>query len=208
MKRGWYSRRVFPRLLDWSMKQAVLVPLRESVLAQASGAVLEIGFGTGVNLPYYPGAIRSVMAIDPNPGMIPFARSYSPNGKPLVKWSIASAEQLPFPNNGFDTVVSTLTLCSIPQISLAIQELYRVLKPGGRFLFLEHGQSPDRSVRWWQDRLTPYWKHVGDGCHLNRAMAHLIQAQAWDLPSMKTFYLPRVPKPFAYFYQGCAVKPR
>ena len=208
MKRGWYSQRVFPRLLDWSMKQAVLVPLRESVLAQASGTVLEIGFGTGVNLPYYPGAIGSVMAIDPNPGMVPFVRSYSPNGKALVRWIIASAERLPFPNNVFDTVVSTLTLCSIPQISLAIQELYRVLKPGGRFLFLEHGQSPDRSVRWWQDRLTPYWKHVGDGCHLNRAMAHLIQAQSWDLPSMKTFYLPRVPKPFAYFYQGCAVKRR
>jgi len=140
----------FPQVVGLEYEASCLGPV-----AQASGAVLEIGFGTGVNLPYYPGAIRSVMAIDPNPGMIPFARSYSPNGKPLVKWSIASAEQLPFPNNGFDTVVSTLTLCSIPQISLAIQELYRVLKPGGRFLFLEHGQSPDRSVRWWQDRLTP-----------------------------------------------------
>lgn len=188
------------------MKQVAFKPLRESLLAQASGTVLEIGFGTGVNLPYYSGAIGSVMAIDPNPGMVSFLRSYSSKGKSLVRLSIASAEQLPFPNNGFDTIVSTLTLCSIPHISLAIQELCRVLKPGGRFLFLEHGQSPDRSIRWWQDRLTPYWKHVGDGCHLNRPMASLIQAQSRDIPSMKTFYLPWVPKPFAYFYQDSAVK--
>jgi ubiquinone/menaquinone biosynthesis C-methylase UbiE len=157
-------------------------------------------------MPYYPRAVGSVTAIDPNSGMVPFARSYSPEEKALVRWSIALAERLPFADMRFDTVVSTWTLCSIPNILLAIQELYRVLKPGGRFLFLEHGQSPDRSVRWWQDRLTPYWKHVGDGCHLNRPMASLIQAQSRDIPSMKTFYLPWVPKPFAYFYQGSAVK--
>ena len=188
------------------MKQAAFKPLRESLLRQATGTVLEIGFGTGVNLPYYPGAIGSVMAIDSNPWMIPFARSYSSNGKHLVRWSIASAEQLPFPNNVFETVLSTLTLCSVPQISLAIQELYRVLKPGGQFLFLEHGQSPDRLVCRWQNWLTPFWKHVGDGCHLNRPMAELIRVESWDLTTMKTYYLPKVPKPFAYFYQGCAVK--
>jgi ubiquinone/menaquinone biosynthesis C-methylase UbiE len=203
---GWYSRKVFPGLLDWTMNQATLKPIREGVLAQTSGNILEIGFGTGVNLPCYPSAVSLVTAIDPNPGMVPFARSYASNGNVMVRWSIASAERLPFADMMFDTVVSTWALCSIPQVSLALSEIYRVLKPNGRFLFLEHGQSPDRSVRWWQDRLTPYWKYVGNGCHLNRPMSQLIQSQSWDLPSLKTFYFPWVPKPFAYFYQGCAVK--
>jgi ubiquinone/menaquinone biosynthesis C-methylase UbiE len=191
------------------MKQAAFGPLRESLLAQASGAVLEIGFGTGANVPFYSSGIRSVTAIDPNPGMVSIARSQIPNTSHAfspVKWIIASGEALPFLTHSFDSVVSTMTLCSVPGITFAIQEIHRVLKPGGKFVFLEHGQSPDRSVRRWQDRLTPYWKHLGDGCHLNRPMAELIQAQSWAVPSLKTFYLPGVPKPFAYFYQGCAVK--
>ena len=209
MKRGWYSRKVFPRLLAWSMKQAAFGPLRESLLAQASGEVLEIGFGTGANVPFYSSGIRSVTAIDPNPGMVPIARSQISNQPGLVKqvrWIMGSGETLPLLNDSFNSVVSTMTLCSVPKISLAIQEIHRVLKPGGRFLFLEHGQSPDHSVRRWQDRLTPYWKYVGDGCHLNRPMAELIQAQPWELSSMQTFYVPKAPKPFAYFYQGCVVK--
>jgi len=191
------------------MKQAAFGPLRESVLAQASGAVLEIGFGTGANVPFYSSGIRSVTAIDPNPGMVSIAGSQIPNNPTLVspvQWIIASGEALPFLSHSFDSVVSTMTLCSVPKVSVAIQEVHRVLNPGGKFLFLEHGQSPDRSVRWWQDRLTPYWKHLGDGCHLNRPMAELIQAQSWSVPSLKTLYLRGVPKPFAYFYQGCAVK--
>jgi len=206
---GWYSHKVFPRILNWSMKQAAFGPLRESLLAQASGAVLEIGFGTGANVPFYSSGIDSVAAIDPNPGMVSIARSQIPKQPGLVnqvKWIIASCETLPFLNHSFDSVLSTMTLCSVPKISSAIQEIHRVLKPGGRFLFLEHGQSPDHSVGKWQDRLTPYWKHIGDGCHLNRPMVELIQAQSWSVPSLKTFYLPGVPKPFAYFYQGCAVK--
>lgn len=208
-RRSWYSRKVFPKLLQWSMKQAAFGPLRESLLAQASGSVLEIGFGTGANMPFYSPDIESITALDPNPGMVPIARSQLLNPKVPgihVRWIMASGEALPFRNHSFDSTVSTLTLCSIPQVSLTLRELHRVLKPGGRFLFLEHGQSPDRSVRWWQDLLTPYWKQVGDGCHLNRPMGELIQSQSWSVPSLKTFYLPGVPKPFAYFYEGCAMK--
>lgn len=209
MARSWYSRKVFPRLVKWSMKQAAFGPLRESLLTQASGAVLEIGFGTGANVPYYPPDLESLTALDPNPGMIPLARSQVLNPTvPLiqVRWVMASGAALPFASHSFDSVVSTLTLCSVPQVSLTLRELHRVLKPGGRFLFLEHGRSPDYSVRWWQNLLTPYWKRVGDGCHLNRPMEELIQTQSWAVPSLKTFYLPRVPKPFAYFYEGCAIK--
>ncbi|MDR4494283.1 MAG: class I SAM-dependent methyltransferase [Nitrospirales bacterium] len=209
MARNWYSQKVFPKLLQWSMKQAAFGPLRESLLAQASGAVLEIGFGTGANVPYYPRAVESITALDPNPGMLPIARSQISHKQHVpiqVRWIIASGETLPFLTHSFDSVVSTMTLCSVPKISFVIQEIHRVLKPKGKFLFLEHGRSPDPWVRRWQDLLTPFWKHLGNGCHLNRPMAELIQSQSWAVPSLKTFYLPGVPKAFAYFYQGCAMK--
>lgn len=206
MKRGWYSRRVFPRLVHWSMGQAGFIPLRQSLVAMASGLVLEIGFGTGANFSYYPSRIHSLTAIDPNPGMIPLARSLQAEAVIPVHLALALAEALPFPSACFDTVVSTMTLCSVPQLSKALQELFRVVRPGGRLLFLEHGQSPDRSVRLWQDGLTPVWKHLGDGCHLNRPMVQMIQAQGWTVSALENFYLPGVPKPFAYFSQGMGVK--
>jgi len=206
MKRGWYSRRVFPRLVNWSMVQAGFIPLRQSLLSKASGAVLEIGFGTGANLRFYPFHIHSLTAIDPNPGMIPLARSHLAEGEVSVNLVLASGEWLPFPSGSFDTVVSTMTLCSVPQPSKVLQELLRVLMPGGRVLFLEHGQSPDRSVRQWQDGLTPVWKYLGDGCHLNRPMAQIFQGQRCKVTTLDNFYLPGVPRPFGYFYQGMAVK--
>lgn len=206
MKRGWYSRRVFPRLVHWSMGQAGFVPLRQALVAKASGLVLEIGFGAGANFSYYPSQIHSLTAIDPNPGMIPLARALQAKAVIPVHLALALAEALPFPSACFDTVVSTMTLCSVPQLSESLRELLRVVRPGGRLLFLEHGQSPDRSVRRWQNGLTPVWKHLGDGCHLNRPMVQMIQAQGWTVSALENFYLPGVPKPYAYFSQGMAVK--
>lgn len=206
MKRGWYSRRVFPRLVHWSMGQAGFVPLRQALVAKASGLVLEIGFGAGANFSYYPSQIHSLTAIDPNPGMIPLARALQAKAVIPVHLALALAEALPFPSACFDTVVSTMTLCSVPQLSESLRELLRVVRPGGRLLFLEHGQSPDRSVRRWQNGLTPVWKHLGDGCHLNRPMVQMIQAQGWTVSALENFYLPGAPKCFAYFSQGMAVK--
>ncbi len=206
MKSGWYSRRVFPRLVNWSMGQAGFIPLRQSLLSQASGAVLEIGFGTGANLTFYPSHLYSLTAIDPNPGMIPFGRSHPAERIIPFNLALASAEWLPFPFASFDTVVSTMTLCSVSHLSMVLRELFRVVKPGGRLLFLEHGQSPDRSVCRWQDGLTPVWKYLGDGCRLNRQMDQVIQEQGWNVVALDTFYLPGVPRPFGYFYQGMAIK--
>lgn len=206
MKRGWYSRRIFPWLLNWSMGQAGFIPLRQALLSQASGTVLEIGFGTGANLTFYPSHIPFLTAIDPNPGMLDWVRVHSAKRKGWVNLALASAEWLPFPSASFDTLVSTMTLCSVPHLSKTLQELLRVVKPGGQLLFLEHGQSPDRSVRRWQDGLTPIWNHLGDGCHLNRPMAQVIQEQGWNMTALENFYLPGVPKTFGYFYQGTATK--
>jgi SAM-dependent methyltransferase len=206
MKRGWYSRRVFPSLLQWSSAQPGFIPFRQSLLSNASEAVLEIGFGTGANLPYYPSHIASLTAIDSHQGMIPILRSNPPTSPVRANFIIALAERLPFPSSSFDTVVSTMTLCSVSLPSKALQELLRVVRPGGRLLFLEHGQSPDRSVRRWQDGLTPVWKHLGDGCHLNRPIVQMIQAQGWRVTALENFYFPGVPKALAYFSQGMAVK--
>ncbi len=134
MKRGWYSRLVFPRLVHWSMGQAGFIPLRQLLLSQASGVVLEIGFGTGANYKFYPSHIHSLTAIDPNPGMIHLARSSLAEGVVSVHLALASAEWLPFPSASFDTVISTMTLCSVPHVSKALQELLRALKPGGRLV--------------------------------------------------------------------------
>jgi len=188
------------------MGQAGFIPLRHSLVAKASGLVLEIGFGTGANFKFYPSQIHFLTAIDPNPGMVPLARSLQAEGVIPVHLALALAEALPFSSASFDTVVSTMTLCSVPLLSEALQELLRVVRHGGRLLFLEHGQSPDRSVRRWQDGLTPVWKHLGDGCHLNRPMVQMIQEQGWTVTALENFYLPGVPKPFAYFSQGMAVK--
>jgi ubiquinone/menaquinone biosynthesis C-methylase UbiE len=188
------------------MRQAGFIHLRQSLLSQASGAVLEIGFGTGANLTFYPSHLHSLTAIDPNPGMIPFGRSHPAERIIPFNLALASAECLPFPSASFDTIVSTMTLCSVSHLSMVLRELFRVVKPGGRLLFLEHGQSPDRSVRRWQDSLTPVWKYLGDGCHLNRPMDQVIQEQGWNVAALDTFYLPGVPRPFGYFYQGMAIK--
>jgi ubiquinone/menaquinone biosynthesis C-methylase UbiE len=131
------------------MGQAGFIPLRQSLLSQASGEVLEIGFGTGANLTFYPSHIHSLTAIDPNPGMIFLARSHLKEKMVAVHPVLASAEWLPFPSASFDTVVSTMTLCSVPDLSKTLQALCRVVKHGGQFLFLEHGQSPDRPVQRW-----------------------------------------------------------
>lgn len=188
------------------MGQAGFIPLRQSLLSRVSGVVLEIGCGTGANVKFYPSTVHSLIGIDPNPGMINLARLHLSDGVISVHLALASAEWLPFPPASFDMVVSTMTLCSVPHPSKVLHELRRVVKPGGRLLFLEHGQSPDRSVRRWQDGLTPVWRHIGDGCHLNRSMAQVIQDQGWSVTALENFYLPGVPKPFGYFYQGMAIK--
>ena len=189
------------------MNQGGLRCLREALLVQAEGTTLEIGCGTGANLPFFPPTISSVTAIDPNPAMIPLARSQDHPKAVQIHWTLASVEDLPFLPESFDTLVSTLTLCSVPSLPKALAELLRVLKPGGQFLFLEHGQSPDVGVRRWQNGLTPIWKRLGDGCHLNRPMAQILGANSWNVTTLKSFYFPEVPRPFGFFYQGVAVKP-
>jgi ubiquinone/menaquinone biosynthesis C-methylase UbiE len=165
---GFYSRVILPLCLDWAMSDRVFTQYRKEVLSEVSGEVLEIGFGTGLNLPHYPSEIEKLVTVYPNPGMNRRAQKRIEASKITVDNRILSGENLPFADNSFDSVVSTWTLCSIPKVDRAIAEIYRVLKPTGKFLFIEHGLSNESQLQVWQNRLTPIQKVIADGCHLNR----------------------------------------
>jgi ubiquinone/menaquinone biosynthesis C-methylase UbiE len=211
---SFYSRVIFPHLLDWSMQGEPLNTYRSQLLQgqipelsidKPQGNVLEIGFGTGLNLPYYTSGVEALTVVDPNPGMNAMAQRRIAQSPLKVDIQQLSGEALPMPDHTFDSVVSTWTLCSIPKVETALQEIYRVLKPGGRFFFIEHGLSPDVKTRQWQNRLTPLQKRLADGCHLNRPMQSLIEA-VFGTIQVKQFYAPNLPKTVGYLYQGIATK--
>jgi ubiquinone/menaquinone biosynthesis C-methylase UbiE len=202
---GFYSRIVLPRLLDWSMSGPEMAQYRQQLLADVSGQVLEIGFGTGLNLAYYPEHIKQLTAIDINPGMHTIARQRIQASPIQVEHQVLSSDRLPMPGNTFDSVVSTWTLCSIDNVQAALQEIHRVLKPGGKFFFVEHGLSSEPNIQTWQHRLTPLQKIIGDGCHLDRNIKALVE-QVFQNVRFEEFYEQSVPKTFGYFYKGIAQK--
>lgn len=202
---GFYSENILPYLLDWSLSDANLAAHRQEILAQVTGKVLEIGFGTGLNLPYYPEQIENLVTVDPNPGMNKLAEKRVCASEIAVDCRELDGENLPMADATFHSVVSTFTLCSIANVRQALAEIYRVLKPGGQFLFLEHGLSNEPAVRVWQNRLTPIQKAIADGCHLNRNIRQLVEAQ-FDTVELKEQYAENSPKIMAYLYKGIARK--
>lgn len=203
---SFYRHYVFPQLLDLAMSGRAFRKPRASALAPASGRILEIGFGTGMNLPYYPPTVKRIEAIDPDLDLDRFSQPRIDASTIEVDFHHLDAEHLPFEGARFDTVVSTFTLCSIPDVSHALREIHRVLKPGGRFLFLEHGRSPERALARWQDRITPVWKPLAGGCHVNRPMGSLVSGAGFRLDPVKNYYLPRIPRVFSYMTEGVAWK--
>lgn len=201
---GFYQNRILPRLIDLSMRNRDLASYRERVLSVAEGRVLEVGVGSGLNLPFYTGRVTHVVGIEPAPRLLAMAREVVHRQEIPLELIGASGESIPFPENRFDTVVTTWTLCSIPAISVALNEMRRVLKPTGRLLFVEHGRAPEESVRKWQDRLTPVWKRIGGGCHLNRPIRELIEGAGFSIEHLQTGYM-RGPKPMTYMYEGRAI---
>ncbi|MEH2202750.1 MAG: class I SAM-dependent methyltransferase [Nostoc sp.] len=202
---GLYSRVIFPRLLDWSLSVPNLAKYRQKLLADVTGEVLEIGFGTGLNLAYYPCSIHKITTVDVNPGMNALANKRISDSGIIVERLLLSSENLPMPDNTFDSVVSTWTLCSIVNVQQALQEVYRVLKPGGRFFFVEHGLSDKPHLQVWQHRLTPIQKVVADGCHLNRDIQKLIE-QHFDCVELKQFTPENFSDLIAHLYFGYATK--
>jgi ubiquinone/menaquinone biosynthesis C-methylase UbiE len=203
---GFYADRVVPVLIDLSMRNKLLRLYRRRVIGAAEGRVLEIGIGSGLNLPSYGANATSLIGLDPSPRLLEKTRERAERIGARVTLMEGSAEAIPLHAASVDTVVTTWTLCSIPNAPVALAEMRRVLTPSGRLLFVEHGRSPDARVRWWQDRLTPMWKRIGGGCHLNRPMAELIQGAGFRLERLDTGYM-RGPKPMTFMYEGSA-RPR
>jgi ubiquinone/menaquinone biosynthesis C-methylase UbiE len=202
-----WSEWIFPRIMDYSARgNAEIEVLRTEALAQSRGRILELGFGTGLNLTHYPADVRRIVAVDPNPGMARLARKRMAAAGIEVEHHQITAERLPFEDAGFDSVVCTLTLCSIPKVEDSLAEVLRVLKPGGQFLFFEHGRHPDERVSRWQDRLNPWWNRVFDGCNLNRDMRGLVQGSGLVLTGLENPILKSMPRSVGYCYLGRAVR--
>ncbi len=165
---GWYDRHVLPHLIECACGLGPVMKLRAELIPHARGKVLEVGIGTGLNLAYYDASRTThICGLDPSPEMNRLTRKRATAIRIPVESVTLSAERIESEDSSFDTVVSTFTLCTIPDSVAALREMRRVLKPSGEFLFCEHGQAPDVGVHRWQDRLTPLWKPLAGGCHLN-----------------------------------------
>lgn len=200
---GFYRDVILPKLCHLAMRNKRLVPYRERVIGAAEGRVLEIGVGSGLNLPFYRAPVREIVALEPAAPLIGMARRASRETNIPVRLLEASAEAIPLDTRSVDTVVTTWTLCSIPQAAVALGEMRRVLRPGGCLLFVEHGLAPDESVRRWQDRLTPAWRCISGGCHLNRPIQAMIEGTGFQIENIASGYMPG-PKIMTFMSEGRA----
>lgn len=200
---SFYQRQVVPYLVHLSMRQERLEEYRRRVVPAAKGRVLEIGVGSGLNFRFYPNETKQVIGLDPSPKLLSMARSAIDGATQPIELVEGSAEALPLEDESIDTIVSTWTLCSIPDVKRGLEEARRVLRPDGRFLFIEHGRAPEANVSRWQSRLTPIWTRFAGGCHLDRPIDQLIEASGLRLERLNTGYM-EGPKLLTFLYEGSA----
>jgi ubiquinone/menaquinone biosynthesis C-methylase UbiE len=200
---GFYDTHILPHVIQMGMRQEMLTPIRKRLAEAAEGRVLEIGVGGGLNLPLYSGRVTTVVGLDTSRPLLSLARQSAATARMPVDLREATAEAIPIESGTIDSVVSTWTLCSIPDIARALAEARRVLAPGGRLLFGEHGLAPDARVRRWQHRLTPIWIRIAGGCHLDRDIRTLIEGAGFTIERLENGYLPG-PRPMTFMYEGVA----
>ena len=202
---GFYSKHIFPCFLDWSLGNATLAKHRLAALAPLRGRVLEIGFGTGLNLPFFPQQVSRLTAID-SEQMLPkkVANRIAEARMPVECLKLDASGRLPLDNQTFDSVVTTFTLCSIADVHSALDETRRVLKPEGQYVFLEHGRSDDPRVARCQDLFNPIQKVIGCGCNLNRPIDRLIRESGFEIVKLERYMMPDVPRIFGETYRGIA----
>jgi SAM-dependent methyltransferase len=201
---GFYATHVLPRLVDLGCSSKLIAAERARCLAGVSGRVIEIGFGSGLNLPHYPPAVERCVGIDPSGQAAKLARGRIAAAPFPVEVLPLSAEKLPAEDHAFDAAVSTFSLCTIPDAGAALAEVRRVLEPGGRLFFLEHGRAPDASVRRWQRRLNGLQGRLFGGCHLDREIDRLVAGAGFEIEALDAHYGRGAPKPFAFLYGGVA----
>jgi ubiquinone/menaquinone biosynthesis C-methylase UbiE len=205
MSSNWYERHILPKALDFACGMPMIGRMRQLVVPQAQGRVLEVGIGTGLNMRYYDKTrVTHITGLDPALQLHPLAQERIAQAGLPVDLVGLSAEKIPLPDASFDTVLITYTLCTIPDAPAALLEMRRVLAPTGKLLFCEHGRAPDASVQRWQERLQPVWGPLAGGCHLGRDIPALLVAAGFTLPELQTRYLPG-PRPFTFHYWGEAM---
>jgi ubiquinone/menaquinone biosynthesis C-methylase UbiE len=201
-----YQQHVVPCLVHLAMRQKPLGRFRQRVAAAAEGRVLEIGAGSGLNFAFYGATVTSVIGLEPSPALLRMARARASSAQVAITLLDASAEAIPLDSDSIDTVVTTWTLCTIPNAPVALAEMRRVLRPGGALRFVEHGRAPEPGVARWQDRLDPLWSRFAGGCHLNRKIDDLILGNGFQIEALEHARLPG-PRTHTFLYEGSA-RPR
>jgi ubiquinone/menaquinone biosynthesis C-methylase UbiE len=202
---GLYADQVLPRIADVVMRRGEYNEIRARVAAELAGEVLEVGFGSGLNVPHYPPTVTRVLAVDPATVGRELAAKRVAVSPIQVDYVGLDGQALPLDSDSVDHVLTTWTLCTIPDAERALDEIRRVLRSGGTLHFAEHGRSPEPTVARWQDRLTPLQRRVAGGCHLNRPIEQMISDAGLQLTQMANYYT-QGPKPFGYMYEGVATK--
>jgi ubiquinone/menaquinone biosynthesis C-methylase UbiE len=200
---SFYQHHIVPHLTHFAMRQNYLVPYRKRVIGAAEGRVLEIGIGSGLNLSLYGARVTSVLGLEPSPELLRMARTRTSGATVPITLLDASAEEIPLDTKSIDTVVTTWTLCTISEAPRALAEMRRVMKPGGKLLFIEHGRAPEPNVARWQDRLDPLWSRLAGGCHLNRKMDDLVAGNGFCIEALANARLPG-PRTHTFLYEGSA----
>ena len=203
---SFYEKRILPKLVHFACGLKPMGKQREKVVPHAKGQVLEVGIGSGLNLPYYnKDAVTSLVGIDPSKETWEIREDQTNDHGFNFQYIQTGAEDIPLENQSIDTIVMTYTLCTIPEAVIALEELRRVLKPNGQLLFCEHGKAPDAAVLKWQNRVNPLWRRIGGGCHLNKDIPQLLKGNGFNITDLQTMYLPGW-KPASFNYWGVAKK--
>ncbi len=202
-----YNKYILPKFLNCACGSKPINYQRQKVVPLAKGKVLDIGIGSGLNIPFYNSdKIDKVIGIDPSHELIDLAKELANDSKTSIELVIGSAESIPYPDNFFDTVLVTYTMCTIPNVAIANKEMWRVLKDDGRLIFCEHGLAPDKKISKWQNRIDPFWGKIAGGCHLNRDIQKLITDAGFSFESLDKMYIPSTPKFAGYNYWGIGKK--
>ena len=202
-----YDKYILPYVLNCTCGQKPFVKQRQKLVPLAKGKVLEVGIGSGLNMPYFDTSkVISVVGIDPSVELIQLAEKRIDDSMPDVNFVISKAEEMQFNDNSFDTVLITYTMCTVDDVSASLMQIKRVLKSDGQLLFCEHGLAPDEKIVKWQNRINKFWPTISGGCNINKNIPHLIGEAGFTISNMEQMYLPKTPKILGYNYWGTALK--
>ena len=200
-----YDRYILPHLLNCTCNQKPVIHQRRKVVPHAKGNILEIGIGSGLNIPFYEAeGIDKIWGIDPTEELVAMAKNQVKDDTPDIELIISKAEEIDFDDAFFDTILMTYTMCTIINLSEAFTELKRVIKPTGKLIFCEHGMAPDKNVIKWQNRINTFWPKISGGCNINKEIPSIIESSGFSILDLENMYLPKTPKVLGYNYWGTA----